>query len=105
MSQTAKQRKYWQIKTTVQDRSTKSWLQGNNEGKSALAKNLIRTVKESYKYMTSVLKNMNVDKLTDTFNKYNNTYHRKKNCLVKTKKNLGQKKQLREKLINYMLRL
>ena len=48
----------------------------HNEGKSAVAERFIRTLKNKiYKYMTSVLKNVYIDKLDDIANKYNNTYH------------------------------
>ena len=47
-----------------------------NEGKSAVAEIFIRTLKNKiYKYMTSVLKNVYIDKLDEIVNKYNNTYH------------------------------
>ena len=49
----------------------------NNEGKSVVAERFIRTLKNKiYKYMTSVSKNMYIDKLDNIVNKYNNTYHR-----------------------------
>ena len=62
----------------------KSWLEKNaiemssthNEGKSAIAERFIRTLKNKiYKYMTSISKNVYIDKLDDIVNKYNNTYH------------------------------
>ena len=47
-----------------------------NEGKSVVAERFIRTLKTKiYKYMTSVLKNVYVNKLDDIVGKYNNTYH------------------------------
>ena len=47
-----------------------------NEGKSVIAKRFIRTLKNKiYKYMTSVSKNVYIDKLDDLVNKYNNTNH------------------------------
>ena len=61
----------------------KSWLQDNdiemysahNEGKSVVAERFIRTIKKKfYKYMTSVSKNLYIDKLDDIVNEYNNTY-------------------------------
>ena len=40
-------------------------------------KRFIRTLKTKiYKYMTSVSKNVYIDKLDDIVSKYNNTYHR-----------------------------
>ena len=48
----------------------------HNEGKS-VAKRFIRTLKTKiYKYMTSISKNVYIDKLDDIVNEYNNTYHR-----------------------------
>ena len=63
----------------------KSWLQHDNieiysiqnEGKSFVAERFIRTLKNKiYKHMTSISKNVYIDKLIDIVNKYNNTYHR-----------------------------
>ena len=48
-----------------------------NEGKSVVYERFIRTLwNKIYKYMTSVSKNVYIDKLDDIVNKYNNTYHR-----------------------------
>ena len=49
----------------------------HNEGKYVVAKRFIRTLKTKiYKYMTSVSKNVYINKLDDIVNEYNNTYHR-----------------------------
>ena len=65
--------------------SFKKWLKNNNtemhsihnEGKSVVAARFIRTSKAKiYKYMTSLLKNVYIDKLDDIVGEYNNTYHR-----------------------------
>ena len=49
----------------------------HNEGKSVVAERLTRTLKSKvYKYMTSISKNVFIDKLDDIVNKYNNKYHR-----------------------------
>ena len=65
--------------------SFKKWLKDNdiemysihNEGKSVVAERFIRTLKTKiYKYMTSVSKNVYIDKLDDTVSEHNNTYHR-----------------------------
>ena len=49
----------------------------HNEGKSVVAERFIRTLKNKiYKYMTSISKNVYVDKLDDIVNEYKNTYHR-----------------------------
>ena len=71
-------------------RSMKWWLEKNdiemysthNEGKSVVTERLIKTLKNKiYKYMTSISKNVYVDKLDDIVNKYKNTYH----CTIKMK--------------------
>ena len=63
----------------------KPWLKDNviemysahNEGKSVVAERFVRTLKNKiYKYITSSLKNVYIDKLDDIVNEYNNTYHR-----------------------------
>ena len=49
----------------------------HNEGKSVVAERFIRTLKTKiYKYMTSISKNVYINKLDDIVNEYNNTYHR-----------------------------
>ena len=67
------------------NRSMKSWLEKNdiemysthNEGKSDVAERFIITLKTKiYKYMTSILKNVYIDKLHDIVDEYNNTYHK-----------------------------
>ena len=48
-----------------------------NEGKSVVAERFIRTLKDKiYKYMTSLWKNVYIDKLDDIVNEYNKWYHR-----------------------------
>ena len=48
----------------------------NNEGKSVVAERFIRTLKsKTFKYMTSISKNVYIDKLDDIVNEYHNTYH------------------------------
>ena len=63
--------------------SFKKWLQDNdiamysthNEGKSVVPERFIRTLKNKIlKYMTSISKNVYIDKLDDIVNEYNNTY-------------------------------
>ena len=62
----------------------KKWLRDNdvamysthNEGKSVVAERFIRRLKSKiYKYMTSISKNVYIDKLDDIVYEYNNTYH------------------------------
>ena len=49
----------------------------HNEGKSVVAERFIRTLKtKMYKYMTSISKNVYINKLDDILNEYNNAYHR-----------------------------
>ena len=49
----------------------------HNEGKSVVAERFIRTLKNKiYKYMTSISKNVYIDRLDDIVNEYNNTNHR-----------------------------
>ena len=66
------------------NRSMESWMHDNdtemysthNEGKSVVPEKCIRTLKNRiYKYMTSVSKNVYIDKWDDTVNKYSNKYH------------------------------
>ena len=62
----------------------KSWLEKNdiemysthNEGKSVVAERFIRTIKNKiYKHMTSISKNVYIEKLDDIVNEYNNIKH------------------------------
>ena len=62
----------------------KRWLQNNdivmysthNKGKSVVAERFIRTLNSKiYKYMTSLSKNVYIDKLDNIVDEYNNTYH------------------------------
>ena len=66
------------------NRSMKSWLEGHgikmylthNEGNAVVTERFIKTLKNKiYKHMTSISKNVYIDKLTDIVNKYNNIYH------------------------------
>ena len=48
----------------------------HHEEKSVVAERFIRTLKSKiYKYMTSISKNVYIDKLDDIVDEYNNTYH------------------------------
>ena len=62
----------------------KSWLEKNdiemysthNEDKSVIAETFIRALKNKiYKFITSVSKNVYIDKLDDIDKKHNNSYH------------------------------
>ena len=47
----------------------------HNEGKYVVAERFIRTLNNKiYKYITSISKNVYIDKLDDVVNEYNNTY-------------------------------
>ena len=49
----------------------------NNEGKSVIAERFIKTLKNKiYIYMTSISKNVYIDRLDDIVKEYNNTYHK-----------------------------
>ena len=87
----------------------KKWLRDNNivmysthnEGKSVVAERFIRTLNSKiYKYMTSISKNVYIDKLDDTVDKYNNTYQTtikmkpidvKDNTYINTSKEINNK--------------
>ena len=63
--------KKWLKDTNIEMYST------NNEVKSVIAERFIRTLKNKiYKYMTSISRNVYIDKLDDIVKKYNNTYHK-----------------------------
>ena len=62
----------------------KSWLEKNdiemysthNEDKTVIAETFIRALKNKiYKFITSVSKNVYIDKLDDIDKKHNNSYH------------------------------
>ena len=73
----------------------------HNEGKSVVAERFIRTLKSrTYKYMTSISKNVYIDKLDDIVDEYNNTYHAtikmkpidvKDNTYINTSKEINNK--------------
>ena len=73
----------------------------HNEGKSVVAERFIRTLKSKiYKYMTSISKNVYIDKLDNIVNEYNNTYHTtikmksidvKDNAYINTDKEINNK--------------
>ena len=87
----------------------KKWLRGNdivmysihNEGKSVVAERFIRTLKSKiYKYMTSISKNVYIDKLDDIVDEYNNTYHttiKMKPIDVKDNKYINANKEMNNK--------
>ena len=63
------------VKSLLQDNDIKLSSTGS-EVKSVVSERFIRTLKnEMYNYMNSASKNVNIDKLDDIVNKYNNTYN------------------------------
>ena len=89
--------------------SFKKWLKDNdiemystnNDRKSVVAERFIKTLKnKTYKYMTSISKNVYIDKLDDIAKKYNNTYHRSikmKPVDVTDNRYIGFKKEVNDK--------
>ena len=81
-----KRNKIWVDKgSEFYNNSFKKWLKDNdieiysihNEGKSLAVERFMRTLKTKiYKYLTSVSKNVYIDKLDDIVDNHNNTYHR-----------------------------
>ena len=64
------------FKKSLKDNDTEMY-SIHNEGKFVAAQRCIRMLKTKiYKYMTSVSKNVYIDKLDDIVSEYNNTYHR-----------------------------
>ena len=73
----------------------------HNERKSVVAERFIRTLKgEIYKYMTSISKNVSINKVDDIVDKYNNAYHTtikmkpidvKDNTYINTSKEINNK--------------
>ena len=84
-SNSRKPNKIWVEKgSEFYNASFKKWLQDNdivmysthNEGKSVVAERFIRTLKSKiYKHITSISKNVYIEKLDDIVDEYNNTYH------------------------------
>ena len=92
----------------------KKWLKDNNidlylthnKEKSVVTERFIRTLKTKiYKYMTSVSKNVYTNKLDDTVNEYNNTYHRtiEMKLMLKIVHILVLKKKLMIKILSVKL--
>ena len=93
--------------------SFKKWLKDNdiemystnNEGKSVVAERFIRTLKNKiYKYMTSISKNVYIDKLDDIVKKYNNIYHKSikmKPVDVKDNTYIDFKKEVNDKNLKF----
>ena len=109
-SNNRKPNKIWVYKgSEFYNASFKNWLQDNdiamystnNEGKSVVAERFIRTLKSKiYKHMTSISKNVYIDKSNDIANEYNDTYHNaikmkpidvKDNTYINTSKEINNK--------------
>ena len=83
----SKPNKIWVDKgSELYNSSFKKWLKDNdiemysthNEGKFVVVQRFIRTLKnKTFKYITSMPKNLYIDKLDDIVSEYNNRYHRK----------------------------
>ena len=70
------------------------------EGKSLVAETFIRTLKNKiYKYMTSISKNVCIDKLDDIVNKYNTFYRttKIKHVDIKSNKCINSSKEINDK--------
>ena len=66
---------YSSVKKLLKDNDIEMYSR-HNEGKSVAAERFIKTLKTKiYKYITSVSRNVYIDKLDDTVNEYNNVYH------------------------------
>ena len=73
----------------------------HNEGKSVIAKRFIRIMNNKiYKCMTSVSKNVYIDKIDDIVTKFNNMYHntiKMKTIDVKSKTYIDSSKETNDK--------
>ena len=76
----------------------------HNKEKPVVAERFIRTLKTKiYKYMTSVSRNVYINKLDGMVSKYNNTYHitiKMKPSDVKDNTYVDSKKKLMTKILN-----
>ena len=77
----------------------------HDEGKSVVAKRFIRTLENKiYKYMTSISKNVHIDKLDDIMNNYNNAYHstiKMKPADVKSNTCIQSRKEINDKDLKF----
>ena len=105
-----KPNKMWADKgSEFSNKSMKSWLERNDiemysthsEDKSVVVERFIRTFKnKTYKYMTSVSKNVCVDKLNDIVNECKNTYDKTINIKpvdIKSNKYVNSSKEVNDK--------
>ena len=79
----------------------------HNEGKSVVAERYIRTLKNKiYKSMTTISKNVCIDKLDIIVNEYNNTYHRTikmKLVVLKIIHNIDFEKKVNDKVPKFKI--
>ena len=79
----------------------------HNEGKYVVAERIMRTLKKKiYKYMSSMSKNVDIDKLGDIINKYKNTYHstmKMKTVDVKSSTYIDSSKKIMIKILHLKL--
>ena len=79
----------------------------HNEGKSVVDERFIRNFKNKiYKYMTSISKNMYIDKLDDIVTNFNNAYHstiKMKFVHVKSSTYIDFNKKIIRKVLNLKL--
>ena len=79
----------------------------HNEGKSVVAERIMRTLKKKiHKYMSSMSKNVYIDKLDDIVNKYKNTYHstmKMKTVDVKSSTYIDSSKKIMIKILHLKL--
>ena len=77
----------------------------NNEGKSVIAESFTRTLKNKIdKYMTSISKNVYIDRLDDIAKEYNNKYHSSikiKPVDIKDSTYIDVKKETNDKNLKY----
>ena len=104
-----KSNKIWVNKESeFYNNSVKKWVKDNDiemysihDGKSVVAEIFIRTLKTKiYKYMTSVSKNVYINKLDDIVGEYNNSHHRTikmKSIDVKDNTYIDFKKEVNDK--------
>ena len=93
----------------------KSWLEKNdtemysvhNEGESVIAERFIRILKiKIYKYMTTISKNVYIDKLDDIVNKHNNKYHaaiKMKPVDIKSGTYINSRKEINDEYLKFKI--
>ena len=79
----------------------------HNEGKSVITERFNRTVHNKfYKYITSVSRNVYINKLDKIVSKYNNTYHRTikmKPVEVKSSTYIDSSKEINNKYLKFKI--